>query len=139
MNNQKDVSSTPDKEFLMDALIKGAISFDKAILTLASGAFVVSITFIKDIIPNIIPHTKYFLLFSWIAFGISIGVTLSSFLTSQHCCLKKIEKLNCSNENTIVILPEDKWTEILNWTSFIFFIIGIICIITFAGLNFYFK
>ncbi len=41
-----------ERKLLVDAKREGAQSFDKAILTLAAGAFGLSLTFIKEVAPD---------------------------------------------------------------------------------------
>lgn len=96
-------------------------TFDKAILTLASGSFGFTIAFLKDIVPTPFENTKWLIHFSWGLIALSILLILISFLTSQKACLKQIE-------NTFEIIINKKkdmqntWgnvTTILNYASII--------------------
>ena len=46
-----------ERRVLVAAQRETAASFDKAILTLASGAFAISFVFVKDIVPKPFPNT----------------------------------------------------------------------------------
>jgi hypothetical protein len=131
-----------ERNSLIDAKREGTRFFDKAILTLAGGAFGLSLTFIRQSSPNIIPRCKYLLVFAWAGFCISILSTLISFLTSQSACLKQIEilgdewlakddrdkKVNIKNKPAIR-------TKRLNVISIFAFIIGTICLAWFTIVN----
>jgi len=119
-----------ERKSLIDIMLKESLAFDKAILTLASGAFGLSFTFIRQIIPNIKNGTIYLLKSAWIGFGISILITLTSFLTSFFACKKGIKILEVEyinnnknkkgkNINYMTII-----TKCLNILSILSFIIG---------------
>ena len=71
-----------ERKALVEALREGATTFDKAILTFTSGAFAVSIAFLKDVIPKPYPNTLWLLGWSWLLFALSLVVILFSFLAS---------------------------------------------------------
>lgn len=125
-----------ERKLLVDAIREGARSFDKAILTLSAGAFGLSLTFIKQIAPTIQPGTICLLITSWVFFGVSILVTLISFLTSQSACKHQIEILEAklAKEDNDTNTPA-KFTKVLNITSIIMFIIRIVFLSTFAISN----
>lgn len=71
-----------ERKSLVDAKREGSELFDKAILTLAAGTFGLSLTFIRQIVPNIKCGTEFMLICAWTGFCISLLSTLISFLTS---------------------------------------------------------
>jgi hypothetical protein len=116
------------------ALVEGeqvsADNLDKNILTLAGGALGISLVFIEKIAPTPDPKTLVLLYIAWTSLVLSLLVTLSSQLTSQHAYrqardiledeffpegTKKAKTNNCWS----------KWTQILNWISIGTFIIGV--------------
>lgn len=113
--------------------------FDKAILTLAAGAFGFSLAFIKEIVPNIRGGTFIWLLTSWALFGLSLLSTMISFLVSQTACRKQIEIM----EKEFFHQKEQKapknkaagWTSNLNIASIAAFILGVILLIIFVAVN----
>lgn len=125
-----------ERKLLVDAIREGARSFDKAILTLSAGAFGLSLAFVKQIAPTVQPRTIILLITSWVLFAISILVTLISFLTSQSACRRQIEilesKLSKKDDHTNT---PAKWTDVLNITSIIMFVIGVVFLSTFAISN----
>ena len=99
-----------ERKILVDSLRESSRTFDKAILTLASGSFGFTIAFLKDIVPIPFENTKWLIHFSWSLFVLSILLILISFLTSQKACLKQIE-------NTYEIITNKKKDMQNNWGS----------------------
>ena len=111
--------------------------FDKAILTLAAGAFGLSLTFIRQFVPEgQAAKSVCLLILSWIFLSTSILSTLFSFITSQYACerqIKVIEEEHSGKSNS-----NNNWrilTIILNIISIIFFLIGIIFLAGFGIVN----
>ena len=124
---------------LIQSLAEETHKFDKAILTLAAGAFGFSLAFIKDIVPDIKNGTFVLLLAAWAGFSASLLSTLISFLTSQSACRRQIEilekvifnrKKNRSNKNRPAA-----WTRGFNITSIAAFILGVIFLVIFVSKN----
>ena len=132
-----------ERKILVDALREGARSFDKTILVLASGAFGLSLTFIKQISPNIKAETVSLLVYAWGGFCISILSTLISFLTSQNACSKQIQILEAEyldNQNTCTKETTRKnkvavFTYRLNILSILSFVAGVFFLAIFAISN----
>ena len=132
-----------ERKLLVDAAREGARSFDKTILALASGAFGLSLTFIKQISPNIKSEIVCLLIYAWVGFCISLLSTLISFLTSQSACLKQIDILEAEHLNNQS--DRDKkanlkniastYTRGLNILSIVAFIIGVIFLAIFSISN----
>ncbi|MBA7490739.1 hypothetical protein ES702_01282 [subsurface metagenome] len=131
-----------ERKSLVDIMLKESLAFDKAILTLSSSALGLSLTFIRQIIPNIKNGTIYLLEKAWISFGISILITLISFLTCISACKKGIKILEdeyinenknrkCKNINYMTII-----TTSLNILSILSFIIGTLFLTFFSIYNF---
>lgn len=130
-----------ERSSLIDAKREGSLLFDKAILTLAAGAFGLSLTFIRQVAPNIIPETIFLLICAWTMFCISLLSTLISFLTSQVACSKQIEILetedldNQSNQDKKSYNKLSICTWRLNILSISTFIIGVISLAIFSIFN----
>jgi hypothetical protein len=128
-----------ERKLLVDASREGARSFDKTILALASGAFGISLTFIRQIVPNIKSGTIFMLICSWVCFCICLLSTLISFLTSQSACLKQIEILEAEPDKKVNIEDiknkSSDCTRRLNILSISVFILGIIFLISFSISN----
>ena len=80
-----------ERKLLIEAERDGSKTFDKAMLTFTSGAFAISITFLKDIIPFPHQNTLWLLGWSWLLFALSLIAILFSFLASQNACLAQID------------------------------------------------
>jgi uncharacterized membrane protein len=132
-----------ERKSLVDAEREGSRSFDKAILTLAAGAFGLSLTFIRQIVPNIESGTMFMLICAWVGFCISLFSTLISFLTSQSACLKQIEILELKyfgnhsdrDKKANIKNKASDWTGRLNILSIFTFIIGVIFLAIFSISN----
>jgi len=126
-------------ELLDNADTEQARSFDKSILTLATGALGITITFANKIVPEIKADTSYFIVITWIGLGLSVVFTLISFISSQYACKSEIAILENTfhNKNGGATNIASLITSFLNWTSIICFIIGAIYwgIFLFKNLN----
>jgi hypothetical protein len=80
-----------DRKFLLDAAREAARTFDKAMLTFTSGAFIVSIAFLKDVVPTPFLNTLWLLGYSWFFFSVAIVLILFGFLASQNACNAQID------------------------------------------------
>lgn len=116
--------------------------FDKAILTLAGGAFGFSLAFIKEIVPSVKPGTYAWLLACWCCFGLSLLATMVSFLVSQSACKKQIkimeEDFFSKNGKKDKELPRNKlaaWTLSLNIGSIAAFVLGVGLLVVFVAVN----
>ena len=138
-----------ERRTLVDAKYEEGRLFNKSILTLAAGAFGLSLTFIGQIAPK--HETVYMLKCSWVCFLLSIIITLISFRTGHDACKRQIEiieekvkaermKANSKKSNTQDKESEPKnrltfITRRLNIASLVFFIIGILYLICFGSYN----
>jgi len=117
--------------------------FHKNILTLAAGSFGVSFAFINQVVPLNDALQTGFLVAAWLFFGLSIiFAILESRISSliQDKLLSNIEKnIEMGYEGRpykspnkwLVILP----AKILNWTAFVLFTTGVLCLLYFVFLN----
>ncbi len=128
-----------ERKHLIDAERDTAQQFDKAILTLASGALGLSITFIKQIAPHPKSQSIYFLVAAWVFFSFSILSTLISFLTSQNACRRQRDILDQNQQTSKKELESNNnaanWTNWFNYLSIAFFILGIFLLIIFSVFN----
>ena len=132
-----------ERKSLVDAKREGSQLFDRAILTLAAGAFGLSLTFIRQIVPNIKSGTMFMLICAWVGFCISLLSTLISFLTSQLACSKQIEILeaeyfnnhNSHDKKANLKNMASAYTWGLNIFSIFAFIIGVIFLAIFSISN----
>jgi hypothetical protein len=121
--------------------------YDHWLLTLSSGSLAISLTFIKNIVPNPDKNTILFLIVSWLLLIISILTSLYSLLTSQAAIRRARDILdesyyqdNESSQNQNIDKPENpsaRTTNVLNWISMFAFTVGIIFLCTFSIINMY--
>ena len=124
-----------ERKSLFNASLEQSRLFDKAILTLASGALGLSLTFIRQIVPEgCEPRNIYSLIVSWIFLALSILSTVVSFLTSVKACAKQIEIMEkeTSKDNSNCYR---RITGYLNIFSVLCFIIGVFLLAKFSISN----
>lgn len=127
-----------ERKILVQAKKESSHFLDKAILTLSSGFLGLSITFINNIVPSPSEGSIIYLVISWATFLLSIIFTLTSFITSQKACdiqINIIENQLANPENAHLNNKYTIATDVINYISISFFIIGIIFLIIFTSVN----
>ena len=107
-----------ERRVLVEAQRETASSFDKAILTLASGAFAVSLVLLKDVVPDPFANTLWLLGWSWVLFALSLVTILIGFLASQSACARQIDL--CEGELLKDQKGKNGWATVAyfcNWAS----------------------
>lgn len=135
MSEDEDLKKYRDS--LMQFDHEASLNFDKTVMSLSGGALGLTITFIKDIVPNPVDGTKIFLLVSWIALATSLTFILFSYLTSMMSLRKAMEQVDTKKiyeervgGNATVI------TEWLRNLSSLGFLVGLISFIVYVLLNY---
>ena len=115
---------------------KAQEDFDKTVLTLSGGALGISFAFVKDIVGNKpLTHPEW-LLFAWIAWGISVTCVLASFYFSQQALRWAIKQVDQNRIHSQT--PGSFWsliTSVLNVFGGVLFLVGVLLIVMFAGVN----
>lgn len=124
------------RDYIVNAEQKSQDSYDKAVLSLSSGALGISIAFIKDIIGSKPVSMKLFLFLSWGLWGLSI----LSILFSHFMSIRALRQTIRQTDNGKIHDEKpggnySKITEILNIVSGIFFAIGVLLITVFVAKN----
>lgn len=119
-----------ERKLLIEALREGSRTFDKAILTVSSGAFGLTIAFMKEIAPEPFQNTLWLIATSWICFSISLIVILLSFLFSQIACREQIDIAYDSMLRNME--RQTKWGKITTLCNYIS-IVTLIAAIVFWG------
>ena len=105
--------------------------FDKTILTLSTGALILSITFLDRIGRPFNPLTFWIITISWVFFGLSLIVNIISFVFARWNMDLKIKDLNerykaKTTENNEKKFWQRKATNICNYLTLICFLTGVI-------------
>lgn len=136
-NGEKRKTYLDERKLLVDAERESARSFDKAMLTLSSGALALSITFIRQIAP--VPRSEAYLYFAWGGFILALLCTLVSLLSSQSTLRKQREILDSKNRGQPTASEQKNVmsgvTNFLNWFSILSFIVGVLWLTAFAVKN----
>ena len=117
--------------------------FHKNILTLAAGSFGVSFAFINQVVPLKEAFQTNILVNAWIFLGLSIIFAILECRISsliQDKLLSDIEKNIEIGYKGKPYKETNKWlimlpTRMLNWTAFVLFILGVLCLLYFVHLN----
>lgn len=128
------------RDDLLRRQLSNSEKLDSAILTLSTGVLGLSLAFIKDIVPIKVAVHLWLLKTSWWLFGVSIVVTLCSFVASQlgiNTQLRYAKKYYLDNKNRYLRKTNrfGKVTDSLNYSSCAIFIVAIMCTIIFVSLN----
>jgi hypothetical protein len=110
--------------------------YDKAVITLSGGALGLSFVFLRDVVKTSPVRYADWLLWSWIAWGVSITCILFSFMTSAYAMRKAIKQ---THDKVIYIQDAggvfNVLTLVLNITGGVLFLVGVICIVVFMNGN----
>ncbi len=125
---------------MWDALRAGQEQYDKYLLTLASGGLAISLMMIKEIFGKAPLACPTILICSWVLFCLCIISTIASFLTSQKCLRRHLQKyeeyvVTINDENLKKLDPLERLTTFLNYASGTFLVLAIITTVAFASIN----
>lgn len=125
------------RDILVEADHQASLNYDNAVMMLSGGALGISITFLKDIVPNPLVATKILLYISWAAFAISLASILVSYLFSMASLRKTIRQVD---NGTIYTQPiggvATKLTEFLRILAALGFVLGVVGFVWFALSNY---
>jgi ABC-type Fe3+ transport system permease subunit len=114
-----------------------ASSYDKHLLTLASGALALSIGFVEKVAPH--PVWTVLLFAAWAAFGLCILANLLAILFAQESITRHAVLNRCRYEQEPGSFSDDNpWERRVgyaNWTSLLLFVVGVLLMIVFSGIN----
>lgn len=118
---------------LYAALGETSRDFDRTVLSLASGALVLSITFLRDIAPDL--ESRWIIIAAWTFLGLSMCLTLVSYVTSERALLRAFKDHFDGKEEDA---RGGRWgwlTDLMNWGAGSCFIAGVLFLIVFAITN----
>jgi hypothetical protein len=118
------------RDHLVSARENASRDYDKAVLSLAAGALVISITFIHNIAPH--PKDTVYVLVAWVLFAVTLVIVVVSLLTSQSGLLGAINDHDAHKDPG---MQRQKLMTALNIIAGATFILGVVSLIVFAVLN----
>jgi hypothetical protein len=134
---------TEERKHLIESEHKYAENFDKAALTIGTGALALSIGFVKDLAPAPTPWSIPFLCLGWAFLAWSVLSGLFSVITAQKAFRCQVEILDdeyaedCGHESTLSDRgnPFSVKTDILNERTAKTIVAGAVCIAIFTAWN----
>lgn len=124
------------RDHLVSARQKAYEDYDKALLTLSSGALALSIAFVKDFVGDGILTALWLLTIAWAAWSFSIVITLVSFRLSQGALTTAIDAVDASEDQSRrEVTKLAGQVEKANLASGILFVVGVVLLVVFATLN----
>ncbi|MFI5166508.1 MAG: hypothetical protein ACHQQS_07815 [Thermoanaerobaculales bacterium] len=132
-----------ERRLLIDAEGESAASFDKAMITLSAGALGLSVTFIRQVVPQ--PRQTCLLLGAWIAYVGALLTVLVSFLLTQ-AAMRRQQKIIDTRETRRATGAGDSrlddernfasaWAVSLSIASIVLFAVGTILLVGFCFVN----
>ena len=107
-------------------------SYDKALTALSSGCIATTLLTMKELRNEQVSH-EWMIYFILTTLGISLVVTILSFLVASNVTYKKIESVFSSQEDKSTV----DWVLILNYTSGVAFLLGFVFLGIFVSCNFH--
>lgn len=135
-NKSPEISGGDQDEYwrqLNDALDKASRDYDRTVLSLASGALVVSIAFLRDIAPT--PNFINLVVAAWFFFVVSIASTLVSFIASEKALLHSMAQLDKGEFDSSRGGAWGIATDVLNRIAGGAFLLGATLLVWFAVVN----
>ncbi len=123
------------REALVQGVYEQQRGFDRAILTITSGAFAVSLIFIEKVAPHPHPTSIALLIGAWAFFAVGMLATLISFLTSLAAHRCAIMDLDVDREHSARREFLGTVTTFLNFAAITLLVLGLLAIIIFAAIN----
>jgi hypothetical protein len=132
-----------ERKHLIESEHKYAENFDKAALTIGTGAMALSIGFVKDLAPSPAPWSVPFLCFGWAFFAWSVLSGLFAVLTAQKAFRRQVQILDdqyaedCGHEPKLSDRsnPFSLKTDILNERTVRAIVAGAVFIAIFTAWN----
>jgi hypothetical protein len=128
------------RDATLERQLQSAVTFDKYVLSLSTGAMGLSIGFIKDVVKLDAAVHDGVLVASWVSFCVAIVATLFSYLTSQHAQAMQLRYayefyLRGKVEYAAKLNPWARAGDWLTHISALAFICAVILTIVFVSLN----
>lgn len=118
---------------LNEALTEASRSFDRTVLTLAGGALVLSIGFLRDVAPK--PEAIEIVITAWAFLTASLISTMVSYFTAERGLEYSLRKLQKGEFDKSRGGTWGNVTDILNRIAGASFLVGAILLVVFAVIN----
>jgi len=125
MTSDDESSKTDYYDILLDARNNAIRSLEKALVTLSSGAIILSITFLHEIAPH--PEQLYWMIISWSLLFSSLLLMLLVFILGVYACEKGMKGKDTKCFTYLL--------QFLEWASMFLFILGSVFFAIFAAVN----
>jgi len=141
----ESVARIPYEEYLrqrhafVDAGQRGRQRLDQLLVAGATGALVLSVTFLERIAPTPVAVSRPLLLAGWVVLLLALGVSMLGFEASSRAFEEGIRSLDRHQQSGLAFDPTanrwDRRTALLNRVSLALFFAGIALLVAFAFVN----
>ncbi len=128
------------KKLYADYRLNQSNLLDKNILVISASSLAAMIAFSEKIRPLSEANYLPLLIASIALFGLATASTLTSFYTGYRAACSFDEQLDANHQagfSCTLISKWDNWTDPLNKISYLAFIIGLICALSYVSINIY--
>lgn len=128
-----------ERKTIGEQQFRTAQGYDKAILTVSAGAFALTPTLIKALGDLDKLSCKWLAVVGWGFLGLAVLATLFAMTASQKACMAQEQVIEDRYLNPACETRSNTWqivTGIVNWVSFSALGAGLVCVATFAAINF---
>ncbi len=131
------------RQLLVDAGQRGRQRLDQLLIVGATGALVLSVTFLEKIAPSPATDSRRFLVAGWVALLLALGLSMLGYEASSHAFEHGVRGLDRQWETRKAYDPTtNRWdhrTVWLNRLSLLTFFFGIVALVIFAYENVPFR
>ena len=139
-NTEKSVSQIDSnyREHVISNSLKSQQTYDKVLLTLTSGALVISVSFVHDLIDVHSSNLRICLYLSWVVWFVGLFLLLLSHLKSTKAWEKTLEQIDDGTlykDLSKIGEPYTSCVERCNNWGFIFFLLGVVSFFLYLFIN----
>ena len=141
----ESVGRIPYEEYLrqrhafVEAGQRGRQRLDQLLVAGATGALVLSVTFLERIAPTPVAASRPLLLVGWVVLLLALGVSMLGFEASSRAFEEGVRSLDRHQKSGLAYDPTtnpwDRRTAQLNRVSLVLFFAGIVLLVAFAFVN----
>lgn len=138
MAAESDEQEQQHRRWLVEAEHTASRDFDRNVVILSGGALGLSITFVREFVPVPVECSWPWIALSWTLLTLSLLAILVSMLTSQHALRQAVREIDEETAHDVK-RPGGSFATVtgyLNVASAIALVLGLVCLVVFALMNY---